>query len=122
MQHFDLGISYYHSMQERFSSIDIDDEEISKIKCKFELLIENEDRYLARADYLLANKLLQMQFGRFRIEYYIRDSFITFSYSEDNGSTYFTSSIMPLAGNQKSMIETIVNVIADGEVQLLRKS
>lgn len=119
MEDFDLGIAYFHSQKERIASLDNDSPELKHIRLTFEQLIENESRYIARATYLLKNNLLQMQFGDYRIEYYIRDSFITFSYSDDNGLTYLRSHSMPLNGNLESDIETIVDVIAQGEAKLL---
>ena len=119
MQNFDLGIAYFHSQKARLENLSNDSPEVQQIKLTFEQLVENEDRYKARADFLLKNNLLQMQFGNYRIEYYICDSYVTFSYSVDQGMNYLETHTMLLNGDVGSDIQTIVNVIAQGEAQLL---
>lgn len=119
MENFDLGIAYFHSHRERLEELKKGSDEERQILLTFDLLIENEWRYKARAEFILKNNFLQMQFGNFRIEYFIRDSFVTFSYSEDNGLNYYSAHVRPLNGHHESDIETIAEVIAGGEALLL---
>lgn len=119
MQSFDLGLNYFRNMQSRLDAMGEGEQENQLIRLTFELLIENQDRYLARAEFLLKNKVLQMQFGNYRVEYFIQSSLITFSYSEDNGQSYLSAHSAPLLGEIRSDLETISEVIAQAEAHLL---
>ena len=119
METFDLGIDYFNSIRGTLEELPQDAPKRQLITLTFEQLIENQDRYEARANYLLKEKLLQMQFGECRFEYFILNSQVTFSVSRDNGRSYLNLHTLPLDGNRESDLGTIARMMAEAEARIL---
>jgi hypothetical protein len=118
MSRYQAGIAYYQSICSEFEALDPHAPERRLFQLTIELLIENEERYSARARYLMNNGLLRMTFGKFEVEYFIDQSLVSFSFSEDEGRTFVSAHTLPLSTDVNSDLETIVMMMAEGEAQL----
>ncbi|MEN9324405.1 MAG: hypothetical protein RL414_159 [Actinomycetota bacterium] len=118
MSRYQAGIAYYQSICSEFEALDPHAPERRLFQLTIELLIENEERYSARARYLMDNGLLRMTFGKFEVEYFIDQSLVSFSFSEDEGRTFVSAHTLPLSTDVNSDLETIVMMMAEGEAQL----
>mgnify|MGYP001607379380 FL=1 len=119
MKRLGAGISYYHAEKDNFYSSEATAEERANTRLTMELLIENEDRYKARAEYLLKNHLFQMRFGDDLVEYYINDGQVTFSIWQ-KGSNGFQNLVQTgLSRRKKDRIAILVDLFATSEARII---
>jgi hypothetical protein len=113
------GISYYHEQRDNFYSTELDPEARAHIRLTMELLIENEDRYIARAKYLLKNHLLRVQFGDDLVEYYINNNQASFGLWEKQSNGFQNLEQIGLSRRRKERIVSLVELFATSEARII---
>lgn len=119
MNDSEAGISYYHDRKDDFYSSELNSEARDNIRLTMELLIENKDRYTARAKYLLKNYLLRVQFGDDLVEYYINNNQASFSLWQKQSNGFQDLTQIVLSRRKKERIASLVELFAASEARLI---
>lgn len=80
--------------------------------------MQHEEMYVARAEYLLKHRWMQLNFGCFIAEYSIQNGYGNFRYSHNDGIEFHKYSETELSKNNKLNIEILTTFFVEAEEYL----